>query len=364
MEIDLIVVRNDRRVRREEKLRDSCFRYGLAILCLVAPLLFESIGFAAVVKYTPWPVGEKGFSYEILQTTSLSKNWESKEDGPVLNEQLVASYIGGQISSIALAGLRYLIAAIGIFFGLGVVWRGLGPRWAVGLCCVSFIVAGLNGWLIHQFRGGAIDPAAAVLAKAAQTALLSRFGNLGDLVVVSESWNFAFGMFGVCLIYSALLSVSIRDPSRVPEAGELARRLKIIQISLVSLSASLVVAALSTRLLLEWSLSLVSGSQRTALKPFSDAILLAAGTAGTVALLAAVTPAIAAWQLDVERYREHRAANSAAQPAPKSASSANQQQDEFQVTLLPMIGSILAALAPILTSPVFDIMKSIIASLK
>ena len=105
---------------------------------------------------------------------------------------------------------------------------------------------------------------------------------------------------------------------------------------------------------------------------------------GTIAIIAAFTPAIIAWWLDVEHYRRETAdkaqaprppQHKARKEAARAAAAADTDEthdplseqgplDEFVFAPLSTISGIIAALAPLLASPVVDAIRSLLSLAK
>jgi hypothetical protein len=174
-------------------------------------------------------------------------------------------------------------------------------------------------------------------------------------------------------------------------------------------STFLVVGVLAQKALMAWPLALIDKDQAAGLQPLADALTLQLGAQGTMGLIAAFGPAIAAWYLDVlalrrkthsvggvakqkspaqpsiesrieetleyasispaeelhlrvtELRQEAPPAAGAAKQAPPPRQSVDRPDDESSLVFAPIstIAGLLAVLAPILASPFVDALKSI-----
>ncbi|WIW43589.1 hypothetical protein ML401_18870 [Bradyrhizobium sp. 62B] len=152
---------------------------------------------------------------------------------------------------------------------------------------------------------------------------------------------------GIALLAFAVLS----SPADEPTLPNLEERKTDLQWMIVLSSAILVVATVASKLVMDGPLALLVKLQAEALKPLADALTGHLGITGTIALLAAAVPALAGWYWDVKRYRGDPA------NAPVAGSK---ETDKLQFATSATVSSILAILAPALTSPVFASLKALI----
>ena len=103
-------------------------------------------------------------------------------------------------------------------------------------------------------------------------------------------------------------------------------------------AAVLVIAVLASKALLNWILSLLVPSQQLALKPIGDNMTLLLGAMGTIALSSAMAAAIAAFALDVRRYRN-------------TQETTTQESVELGFAPLASGAGVMTALVPLLISP-------------
>jgi hypothetical protein len=183
--------------------------------------------------------------------------------------------------------------------------------------------------------------------------------------------NTSVALIPVTMVLLALLSLSIR-PSEL-HLADLRQRLKAIRYALGFASAILVASVLLSKALLEWPLKLILESQALALRPLADALTLELGAAGTIALFAAFAPAVAAWRLDVERYRAaHPRPGEAAKAAPadhepdhepKPKHKPKNADDGLVFAPWSAMTGVIAVLAPVLASPFVDALRSILGAI-
>jgi hypothetical protein len=116
-------------------------------------------------------------------------------------------------------------------------------------------------------------------------------------------------------------------------------------------SAVLVVGTLLAKALGDWPISLLAEADRKALDPAGDAITRLWGASGSIALVAAFLPGIAAWYLDRQAYRNAHPPADPARPA-----------DGLDIAPLSTVSGILVVLAPVVASPVFDALTSLVTA--
>ena len=130
-------------------------------------------------------------------------------------------------------------------------------------------------------------------------------------------------------------------------------------------AAVLVAAVLCSKILIEWPTSLLSNSQQKAIAPIGDALNLMFGASCTMALIAALGPALAAFVLDRHAFRAARADNqqagaAAQDQAPVNAAPAQRSADDLGFAPLPSISAAIAVLSPLLASHVLELVASIV----
>jgi hypothetical protein len=195
-------------------------------------------------------------------------------------------------------------------------------------------------------------------------------GRTGTAVTGLVRANTFVSLIGVGMILLALYTLSVRPPQSDLHLVALRRRLTAIRCALLLGSVILVLAVLASKTLLDWPLTLLVDEQRAALKPLADALTFELGGVGTIALIAAFAPAIVAWMLDVELFKAAQVSSEQAQPRRESAeqpqsrsktdAGADQPGSELVFAPVSMIASIVVVLAPVLTSPFVDGLKSML----
>ncbi len=366
-----------------KRWHERCLRYGLAVMCIAAPLFFGWASEFVLAAFVTRPIPAHLLSYEIRPTarslgasrtepscavpsagasTAAPAQAGSGDDGRISTAHLVALQLAGEFKFATISAFRYLVAIAAIAFGVVVLYRRVGPHALAGFIVGSLAVAVLGGWWL-----GAHSTAALLLARPilswADDGLLQNLRPIwvhdtGALVSAVEVVNYTIGMLGVGMVFCALFAASIRDLRHAPRRDELEGRLTTIRIGLILTSAALVVVALSNRILLDWSLSLLTCAQQDALRPLSEAIVTQWAACGTMAVFGTVLPALVAWRLDVVRYR---AAHPGAQGT-EGAGSDKLWRDGFQLVPVNVIASVATALAPLLASPIVDVLKTVMGA--
>jgi hypothetical protein len=124
-----------------------------------------------------------------------------------------------------------------------------------------------------------------------------------DRVLFLVRFNTWVALVAVGTLLAALYAASVRAVDREPDLDDLLRRREIAHWVLGFGSTLLVIAVFASEILVDWPASLLAKPQQAALKPLGEALTLLLGAVGTIALFAAMAPALAAYVLDVRRYR-------------------------------------------------------------
>jgi hypothetical protein len=169
------------------------------------------------------------------------------------------------------------------------------------------------------------------------------------------------------MLVAATASVSVR-PKKPPTHEELLSRLTIMRNVLALGAAVLVVGVLCSKILIEWPTSLLSISQQKAIAPIGEAVNLMYGAFGTMALIAGLGPALAAFVLDRRTFLAALADNRRAEPteataqdrAPANAAPAQRFTDDLGFAPLPSISAAVAVFSPLLASPLLELVASIV----
>jgi hypothetical protein len=266
--------------------------------------------------------------------------------------QLLANHIAGRLNVAYGYAFLVLVSVVAFVFGSYVLVDKFGwGAWAV----VTAIFATVTVTLAYfDLNHGGVRRFVAdnILARADGHALLQYLpasDNLRGLIM----FGLCVGYLSVGLVLASLFVAAVRKGSSAT-LEDLKARLFVIRVGLILGSAILVVVVLSSRAVFDWPLSLLAEPDRKALAPAADALVRKWGAIGSISLVAAFLPAIAAWYLDRECYRT----TPHPPPAPQETVA------ELEIAPLSTVTSIIAVLAPIVASPIFDALKSLLATVQ
>jgi hypothetical protein len=190
--------------------------------------------------------------------------------------------------------------------------------------------------------------------------------------ILSRNWRALFAQVKVSAWSLALprgISSAARQAARWPEKPptheELLSRLTIMRNVLALGAAILVVGVLCSKILIEWSTSLLANSQQKAIAPIGEAVNLMYGAFGTIALIAGLGPALAAFVLDRQAFRatlaDNRQAETTAEDrAPANAAPAQRFADDLGFAVWPSISAAIAVFSPLLAPLLAELVKSIV----
>jgi hypothetical protein len=367
---------------------------GWSSLCIVAPLL---LGFGALnltASMLTRQADRLPLTYEFLSARDLPRAASVAEvkqidEDPAMT--FLAKDLRGRASYAVASAFLYLAAAAAIGFGLLVVRRRNGARIAfeamlifVGL---GYIIAAnpggfdlLRPLVVENILAAAnqMGPPFNVLASgdADRSLFFNPFvrfffhdvEDFGDPAVTSlVRLNSMIGLFAVGMLLAALASVSVR-PENPPTHEELLSRREIMRIVLALGAAVLVAAVLCSKVLIEWPISLLSNSQQKAIAPIGEALNLMFGASCTMALIAALGPALVAFVLDRQAFRAALADNRQAETigaaaqdrASANAAPAQGIADDLGFTPWPSISAAIVAFLPLLASHGQELVASIV----
>jgi hypothetical protein len=288
----------------------------------------------------------------------------------------------GEAQYAAASAFIYLASTAVLLFSVVIVYR----RWKLIGCLVSLVIFTVIGTCIafhFQKPLGRELVVENLLNKAELFPTMKLDGApvrlTGDIVSNLVSVNTIAALVPVGMLLVALAALSVRDPDTIPKTADLMFRRTCLRLALALGSALFVIGVIANKVLVQWPLSLVSEPQRLALQPVADSVTMQLGTMGTIAIIAAFAPALAAWWLDVQNYEGDKAAKAeaaiaarnvglipipnAAQPAKATpqdsdSDSSKASSSEFAFAPLSIVSGIIAALAPLLASPFVDTLKS------
>ncbi len=387
-------------------VRNWLYARGWSACCVVAPLLLGFVALDLTASMLMHRAEGLPRRYEFLLETYPPRAASEAEVKQIdeKNEQdfavtFLAKDLRGRASFAVASAFLYLASAAAIGFGLLVVGRRNGARlafWAM-LCFVflGYFVAStpaafdlLRPLVVENVLAAAkqLGPPMNSLASGDwDHSLFNQFvGGLfrvdqfGDPAVTGlVRLNSMIGLIAVGMLLAALASASVR-PENPPNAPtyeellsrheELLLRREIMRIVLALGAAVLVVSVLCSKILIEWPTSLLSNLQQKAIAPIGEALNLMFGASCTLALIAALGPALAALRLDRRAFLAALAGNrlaetteaSAQDRAPANAAPAQRFADDLGFTPWPSISAAIVAFLPLLASHGQELVASIV----
>ena len=372
------------------------YAYGLALCCIIAPVLLGLVALDRTATMLMHRAEVLELRYEFHSATDLPGSGTAtvKQIAGKNEQDLAVAFLAkdlhGRASYAVASALLYLASAAAIGFGLGVVGRRNGARLAFGALLFSvffgYIVASyhealdlLGALVVEHILAAAnkLEPPMNVLASGdADRSLFNQFVGIlfpradefGDPTVTGlVRLDFMIGFSAVGMLLAATASVAVR-PEKPPTHEELLSRLTIIRIVLALGAAVLVVAVLCSKFLIEWPTSLLSNSQQKAIAPIGEADILIFGASCTIALIAALGPALVAFVLDRQAFPATLADNRQAETtgvtaqdqAPANAAPAQGFTDDLDFATISSISTAIAVFSPLLASPVLELVASIV----
>jgi len=287
-------------------MRELARRHLLAICCILGPILFAALGTEATTRWMlPEQIGNLRQSFVFLP--DAASNPAGGVGQPDVKLLFPARDISGRIRYAAISALLCLVSVGAFVFGAVVVAHCHGPR----ALAIAFVLV-LPAPIAFGFSEPAFERARPLVVESILKAA-DLNGSYSPMAVKDWStpktiiwlvrFNTVVALLGVGMLLMALYVTSIRACAAALTLQDLRKRREIARWVLGLGSAILVVAVIASEILVDWPPSLLASSQQLALKPIADAINLLLGVIGTIALLAAFAPAIAAFTLDVRRYR-------------------------------------------------------------
>jgi hypothetical protein len=399
--------------RKIKKIWPWFFNYGLAVSCVAAPLVLAFVGFnGALVRLTPdiakkievtyvpadpTAIGAKTKTTSAPATANVTDTEKSRsEQKPADTSDAVTAdpklflrglHYRGEAQYAAGSAFIYLASTAVLVFSIVIVCQRLEWQCWVSSFVLFLIIGYVIAYCLPKPRGRELV-VESLLTKAELFPTMKLDGVeprlTGEIASSLVSFNTIAALVPVGMLLMALAALSIRHSPSIPDRADLMLRRNCLRVALALGSTLFVIGVLANKALVDWPLSLVSVPQQVALQPIADAVTLQLGTMGTIAIVAAFTPAMVAWWLDVKIYEEDRARKEAKkkekqknkstqtstpfQPEAQGAtdgskddadSSAEKQAAEFAFAPLSAITAIIAALAPLLASPFVDTLKSV-----
>jgi hypothetical protein len=378
--------------------------YGLAICCVAAPLALAFIGFNAALLWLTPDIAKKievtatyvpaeptaiGATTKMISAptnaTDAEKSRSEQKPSDTGNAVtadpkffLRALHYRGEAQYASASAFIYLASAAVLMFSLVIVYQRLKLRCWVSSLVVFSIIGYAIAYCLPKPRGRELV-VEGLLTKAELFPTIKLDGVrpplTGEIASSLVSFNTIAALVPVGMLLMALAALSIRDSPSIPARTDLMQRRNCLRVALALGSTLFVIGVLANKALVGWPLSLVSAPQQVALQPIADAVTLQLGTMGTIAIVAAFTPAMVAWWLDVKIYEEDKAQKEAEKKEDSEAqraidasevdadSSSEKQAAEFAFAPLSAITAIVAALAPLLASPFVDTLKSVAVAL-
>ena len=387
-------------------VRNWLYARGWSACCIVAPLLLGFVALDLTASMLMHRAEGLPRHYEFLSATDLPRAASEAEVKQIdeKNEQdfavtFLAKDLRGRASFAVASAFLYLASAAAIGFGLLVVGRRNGARLAFGamLCFVflGYFVASTPA-AFDLLRPLVVENILAAAKQLGSPHELSRERRRGPFIVQSIRWG---------LVPRRPVWRSGGDRSRAPEfhdrphrgrhasrgpgqcfgpAGksakcanyeellsrheELLLRREIMQIVLALGAAVLVVSVLCSKVLIEWPTSLLSNSQQKAIAPIGEALNLMFGASCTMALIAALGPALVALRLDRQAFLAALAGNRLAETTGRprrierrrTPLPAQRIADDLGFTPLPSISAAIAVFLPLLASHGQELVASIV----
>jgi hypothetical protein len=353
------------------KLAEWIRRYGLAAACLVLPWSMPNTWPAQVL--VPWEKGAFSFAYQFGRSIDTSADITSpKPDSPFAEakakrrinpDPLVVQHLSNRVPFALVTGYFYLAAAAVLVFSSLIIWHHIG--WA-GLS-LSIIVYGFAAYALIYLspQQGPFDFEMSLLVndlldsadKEAPWKFLALTGGTGQAVISIWKFQLLLGVLPLGMLSLAVALSSIRpSESDQLDIRSLKRRLWAVRWAIALSSAMLIITVINVRVLLDWPLTLVEKSQADILSPLTNTMVLDVAAGSTLILLCLFFPAFISYILDVHRYRASRAWSESSK-----AHSAKKEDVDDGLSLAPLssLASGFAILAPLLASPIMDILKSL-----
>ncbi len=375
------------------------YAHGWSLCCIVAPVL---LGFGALnltASMLTRQADRLPLTYEFLSAKDLPRaggvaEVKQIDEDPAMT--FVAKDLHGRVSYAVASAFLYLASAAAIVYGFWVVRRRNRARIAfvalLFFVFVGYFVAAhptgfdlLRPLVVEHILAAAnkLDPRFNVLASGdADRSLFNQFAGclfrvdqFGDPAVTGlVRLNTMIGLIAVGMLLAALASASVR-PETPPNSPtneelllryeELLLRREIMQIVLALGAVVLVVAVLCSKILIEWPTSLLSNSQQKAIGPIGEALNLMFGASCTMALIAALGPALAALRLDrraflAARPDSQQAGATAQDRAPANTAPAQRFPDDLGFAVWPSISAAIAVFSPLLAPLLAELVKSIV----
>jgi hypothetical protein len=337
-------------------MRRFFHHHGLAVACVIAPLLFGLWGNYLVVAWflDAGQVASIKIDYRLRDqpdarpASSSETPPKAAPDPAVARIDLVARHFSGIVNFALTTSVLWFIAAGAFATSFVFVSRYAGWRVAALVAVICVAVSVVQAVLIVHSEHRRVLVMTILRLAEAHVALkdLPMVDRVRDAIAI----NVVVGISAVFMLLGTFYVAAIR---RSGGAGleDLKDRLVAIRIALVLTSALLVIEVLFSRALGDWPLSLLVDDQKSALTPAANALAQIWGTTGTIAAIGVAAPALVSWHLDRAAYRRCHQGEGAETP-----------KDGLEIAPLSTATSLLAVIAPVVASPVLDIVKSLLGA--
>ncbi|MGH6839512.1 MAG: hypothetical protein ACREDT_12075 [Methylocella sp.] len=366
-----------------------------SMCCIVAPVLLGFVALDQTASMLTHRAARLELPYELLSTRDLphpenlaeAKQIDGKNERD-LTVTILAKDLRGRASYAVASALLYLASAAAIGFGFSVVRSRNGARVAfealLFFVFLGYIVAStpaafdlMRPLVVEKILKAANElasPMNYLTSGDADRSIFNQFvvglfpgiDQFGDRAVTGlVRLNSIIGLIAVGMLLAALASISVRQ-EKAPTHEELLMRLWTMRIVLASGAAVLVVSVLCSKILVEWPTSLLSDMQHKAIAPIGEALNLMFGASCTMALIAAIGPALVAFVLDRSRAfpaapaDNRRDGTTAVDQAAATATQAQRFPDDLALARWSSISAAVAVISPLLASPLLDLVKSIV----
>jgi hypothetical protein len=138
----------------------------------------------------------------------------------------------------------------------------------------------------------------------------------------------------------------------------------MIHLIIMFSSGAWIIVVISTKLFLEWPLTLISLPQAASLQLITDAVTMYIGALATVSIVAVLPPVMAAWFIDVTRFRSmYECAEPDLKGSNIQGKSAEPIVDDDGLNFAPIsiATGALAVVAPVIASPIVDAVKHLLS---
>jgi hypothetical protein len=341
-------------------------RFGLAAACLVLPWSMPNTWPAQIL--IPWQKGVLSFGYQFAQPATTSTPGTSTKPEPAISvpdatakrgiipDVLFVQHLANRVPFALVTGYFYLAAAAVLVFSGVIIMGYLG--W-VGLFFAT-LVYGIAAYMLVFLAPpqGPFDFELSLVVtdlldkadKEAPWDPLALGGGTGRAVISIWKFQLFLGMLPLGLLSLAVSLSSIRPSESDLQIEDLKRRLWTVRWALALASTMLIITVINVRVLLDWPLTLIEKSQAAVLAPLMNMMVFDVAGGSTLIMLCLFIPAITAYILDVNKYRALR----------KAGTSKPTTDDGLSLAPLSSLAGGLAILAPLLTSPVMELVKNLV----